>query len=41
MQFTIHKAPGKDLIPLIIENLSYQDFKSFYDMRRSVGGRTL
>ena len=33
MQFTIYKAPGKDLIPLIIENLSYQDFKSFYDMR--------
>jgi hypothetical protein len=35
MRFTIDTAPGKDLIPLIIENLSYQDFKSFYDIRRA------
>lgn len=37
MKFIIDDAPGKELIPLIIKNLAFQDFKSFYDKRVAWG----
>ncbi len=32
-EFIIDKAPGKDLIPAIIENQSFNDFSAFYKIR--------
>ncbi|MFN9710397.1 MAG: hypothetical protein ACK55K_03195 [Bacteroidota bacterium] len=33
LKFIIDKAPGKDLIPAIIENKSFDDFYAFYKIR--------
>ena len=33
LKFILDKAPGKDLIPSIIENKSFDDFYEFYKIR--------
>ena len=33
LKFILDKAPGKDLIPSIIENKSFDDFYAFYKIR--------
>ena len=33
LKFIIDKAPGKDLIPKIIENKTFDDFYAFYKIR--------